>query len=508
MRWSAVAAVLGMSLATGLLGGCAMYSPARDKQGQAVEQAWGKIDLQAQVEVPRQNLRALLDAQLATEDDLWRSRRGRIAAQMVTGMTIETLADRVDAAFTATLGSAADADALHAAVLQLAVADQGLDSIRRALAIGAMTPPTCAEVQDPARLQALRKRLDASLSDAQKDLWNGELPQLTADCVQVAAATAAIGAAQGLAGQAQAQLIQEQASLRADEDAAQALAADLRAAQQNYQQAVDAAASSPSGDAGQKVDELLEALKKVSDQVERAQNAIKTTIVSQQRLDSIKQFLATYDDVVADEGAPAGSNRFAIAIALFPDLADKSRQALVDVQKPNLVPLIIQKNIELAKLEAARRDVARRRQALQILQRQVDNLLAQGEAYRQIQAGLASPAVRPHRSAELRDFLQPYGDSASADLRTAKQAVWRAAARYLDVEGRQHAEFAKNRYRLSALEYEQAMTYAEASIDQWKGLIDPSVELMGDYGASGTKSSDIKGLIDSLMLLGIAIGVN
>ena len=75
---SCALAILVVSLASPLLSGCAstssslphLYRPARDKQGQEASKAWGSVDLDAQLSVPRKNLKALLDEQLAVEDEL------------------------------------------------------------------------------------------------------------------------------------------------------------------------------------------------------------------------------------------------------------------------------------------------------------------------------------------------------------------------------------------------------------------------------------------------------
>jgi outer membrane protein TolC len=79
---------------------------------------------------------------------------------------------------------------------------------------------------------------------------------------------------------------------------------------------------------------------------------------------------------------------------------------------------------------------------------------------------------------------------------------------FLDAEGRLRAEAGKTRYRMTALERERTLSIAESNINQWKALIDPSVDLMVAYGTSGLKSSDIQAFLNSLTLLWIGVGVN
>ena len=93
MLRSCCLAILSAAL---LLSGCTsvspglphLYSPARDKQGQDVEMAWGAVDLGAQLSVPRKNLKALLDEQLAIEDEIWSAFRAGEARQMAQGETL------------------------------------------------------------------------------------------------------------------------------------------------------------------------------------------------------------------------------------------------------------------------------------------------------------------------------------------------------------------------------------------------------------------------------------
>jgi hypothetical protein len=82
--------------------------------------------------------------------------------------------------------------------------------------------------------------------------------------------------------------------------------------------------------------------------------------------------------------------------------------------------------------------------------------------------------------------------------------LWRSTALFLDAEGRLRAEGGKAFYRISALEHEQVLTYAESGLNQWKALIDPSVELIAAYSAAGVKLTDITGVLNSVTLLWIA----
>lgn len=191
-------------------------------------------------------------------------------------------------------------------------------------------------------------------------------------------------------------------------------------------------------------------------------------------------------------------------LAVFPDLRDKARAALRDLERPNLVPLAVQKNIELAKLEGAQRSIDLRRQVVAERQAQVAALDAQVEALDEAKGPFMDPAVRDLMNKPLLEVMNEKGDKGL----DARIKLWRSTTRYLDSEGRLRAEAGKAPYRISALEHERVLTLAESNINQWKALIDPSIELMAGYGAAGLKSSDLIALFNSLTLLWIAVGVN
>ena len=66
----------------------------------------------------------------------------------------------------------------------------------------------------------------------------------------------------------------------------------------------------------------------------------------------------------------------------------------------------------------------------------------------------------------------------------------------------------KIQHQIIALGYEEPLTQAESGLQQWKALLDPSVELLGLYGAAGLKAKDIQDFLNTLALLWIAAKVN
>ena len=506
MLWSRTRAILAIAFAGWMTCGCAMYSETRDKQGQAVQAAWTKVDLKSPVEVPRKNLAALLDEQLSIEDDLWIVRRSEMAARMASTMTVGQFTAIVDQGLADALGTGTSSGAFQAAIDKSDNAAQDLARLARGLSIALLEMPPCDVVANPARLDAFRQKLLAGASDNQKDSWNGAEPGIVTACRSQADAVA-VSTNSGAAGAAFRALKRERDAVQADRTQAQVLAALVKKAQADYKAQADALALKP-GTSDAEVKAALAKFEQADKAIASAQNSFAILAQSKDELASIKQFLATYDDVSQGKGAPDGSNRAAVALALFPALADKARKALADAEKPALLPLVIEKNILQQNLEAAQREVDRRMKVVALLQSQVDLAIAEGDSFQQMKDALADPLIKARAGDLLRVLLQPYDTKASTATRQAKESAWRASSRYLDVWGRQRAEVAKNRYRISALANEKPIAFAESSINQWKVLIDPSVELMADFGASGIKTSDIKDFLNSVMLLAIAIGVN
>ncbi len=506
MLWSRVRAMSAIAVVGWMTCGCAMYSETRDKQGQAVQAAWTKVDLKSQIEVPRKNLAALLDEQLSIEDDLWSTRRSEAASRMASTMTVAQFTALVDKGLADALGTGTTSADFQAARNASDNASQDLLRAARGLSIASIDMPGCAVALDKTQLAAFRERLFAGASDNQKDSWNGAQDGIVSAC-QAQADAAKLSTHSGAAGAAFRALESEREAVQADQIKAQQLADSLKRAQADYKAKADALASKP-GTSDADVKAAFAKLEQADKAINSAQNSFAVLAHSQSELDSLKQFLATYDDVSQGQGAPDGSNHAAVSLALFPALADKARSTLADADKPNLLPLVIEKNIRQQNVEIAQREIDRRKKVVALLQSQVDLTIVEGDSFQQMKDSLADPVIQARAAQPLRVLLQPYDKSASPAERQAKERAWRASSRYLDVWGRQRAELGKNRYRISALANEKPIAFAESGINQWKVLIDPSVELMADFGASGIKTSDIKDFLNSLMLLAIAIGVN
>lgn len=497
----------GLVLAVAIsLGGCAIYSETRDKQGQAAQASWSKAKdaLNAPVATARKNVQALLDEQLATEDSIWKFRRSQLAQALAFKSTLGDFNALVLSA-QARVGEGAN-EALKKSLLDIERAHQSISSAQSSLALFGLTVPDCDKLTDEAKRQAFENNEVQAITDGNaKQAMMGVEPSLVIACKTLKdESDKPIISGELLA--AKVALENEKAALDSDMKASEGAQSSYKAALAQYSAAADALLRDPTS-SRDTVTQALDKLAKLEGDLTKFQDAFSVKFVAQARLESLDRFLSTYKDIASGKAAPADANRTAIALAVFSDLRDKATKALNDLENPNLVPLVTQKSIEQVKLAATQRDIDARQQLIAQRQAYFEAVAAQVDAYQRIADVLKLREVAVlGATTSLREALSPAAASDAAFETRVK--LWRAVARYLDAEGRLRADAGKAQYRILALIHEQALTYAESNIAQWQALIDPSVQVLGDYAAAGLKTSDITAFLDSLALLWIGAGVH
>ena len=539
------ASVISALLAAMLLLGCSttdggfhIHSPERDKQGQALKEAWSKVDLKSQLDVPRQNLAKTLAEQLATEEAIWSRRRSVIAGQMAGDWTVATFQSKSVSGLRRVLGTVTPPDTAASAAERYRTESENVrtendnrDRLTSRIVMLGVTAPTCDIVAagDQKLGEYVNLKLKAFPADKTESaaLLGGNVNAMKGACERLQAAQAnkqrilqpnAAVSVDGELGKALLDLRVEETALEKDKTAAELLAAALKAAEADYETAEMALKANPGAGTKKSVDDAIAKLKAWQADAKQIEgNPFLARILSQIRLDSLDKFLATYDSAAGGKGTDPGSNRLAVALALIPDMQQKTAQALANAERPNLTPFVLRKNIEQAKADAASRD-AERREAIIDLRRKIvvaleDQLDAYAGAYGaslQVAATTKKEGMEvPARWAEALQAIESKPNVAvPADVLKPKIAAWRASTRYLEAEGPMRADVAQNYYRIYALQFEGVLLYAESSIQQWKGLVDPSVDLLAQWGASGVVPQDVVQLFNSLMLLGIAVGVN
>jgi len=562
VRWT----TFSLAAASLLLSGCGttrwIYSPERDKQGQAAAQAWSKVDLKAQIETPRQNLAKSLAEQLSMEERIWVKRRSTLAQQMAADWTVSEFRAKVAGGMTRVLGGPANpaaqvetAEAYETSSKKAVKADVMRDYLAARMGVLGMPAPPCVTALDPTKLAAYRGVKDKSTTPEAKQELDGTVFAFVKACTERRDADAAIDALlktvvpAGELGRTVAALRKDEQDIeQAKADAAQLLV-DLKKEQKTYADGLKEMEGDPSA-AKKKIDGALERLRELVKKLPASanpdgkvggdpgkENAFASALFSEERLESINDFLTTYDAVVAGKGSKAGSNRFAVALALFPDLQEKTRKALADAERPKLTPLLLSKGLAQARLDAANREVERREAVLTLRRSLASTLADQLDEYKEaykayMKVGLTEDG-KEDLQVRLADALKPLepcgpdakegagsksakGGKGAKDakpvdcdkVRDAKISAWRGATRFLDAEGRMRADVGKDVYRIFALENEGVLLVADSSIQQWQALVDPSVDLLKQWGASGPDSDLFIKLWNSLMALGIAVGVN
>lgn len=255
-----------------------------------------------------------------------------------------------------------------------------------------------------------------------------------------------------------------------------------------------------------KVDAAKKKLDDAVGNLTKLQTAVGQEFLSSARLEGLNEFLATYDSIRAGKGAPEGANKLAIALALFPDIQDQIEKARLEGEKPRLLPFVMAKQVEQAKLAAAKRHVARLDTTIRLQKQHADTLFDQLNTLDSAKLGLDGLSD----NTALRDLLRPLkpGQEPSKAALDDRIKAWRTLALYLRAQDNMRAQQNKLQHQIIALGYEEPLTQAESGLQQWKALLDPSVELLGLYGAAGLKAKDIQDFLNTLALLWIAAKVN
>lgn len=491
------------------------YSPERDQQGKKAKETYAKLDTGAPLAITRKNIKTWLDEQTAVEDELWAGYRNARAQSIAYGWTLTKYRDEIEKRFIVLAGEVKPEDRKRDRQ-NLDFAIESLASIGATNRMVGQPAPDCAALLKVGGLDAAKMAVE-ELSKTNQDAAAAVAANLNVAkdrCEVIQRITA--NPKDGELAAALALLHASELEITTDETFARALKAAYEAQTKVYAESVQTLLSNPEDKtAKSKIDEAAKKLGGLVTTITQAQDAFSMEFVTKERLASLNGLLKTYADIGAGKEVKDG-NKVAIALTVFPDIRDKARNALSDANKPHLLPLAIQKNVELAKLETADKVIALRRQVLNERKAQVASIESQLDALTQAReafllyegAGVTptknNPAIDSLMSQTLFDVME--GGDATAPF-VVRQKLWASTALFLDAEGRLRAEAGKTYYRISALEHEQALTHVESGLKQWKSLLDPSVELTAMYAGSGIKTAEFISLFNSIALFWIAAAV-
>ena len=261
-----------VALAAMLVSGCGttdaafyIHSAERDKQGQAVKDAWSKVDLKSQLAVPRQNLSKTLAEQVATEEEIWSKRRSVVAAQMAGDWTVATFQSSAANRLQRVLGtvaapdtSASAAERYRTEAATVKTETDNRDRLTARIALLGVTAPTCEIVASES--QELAAYLDLKLKEFPADesdkaaLLVGHVNAMKDGCQRLQTAQAnkqrilrpnSAVPPSGELGKAFLDLQAEEVALEKDKTTAELAAVSLKAAQSDYDTAEKALATHP-----------------------------------------------------------------------------------------------------------------------------------------------------------------------------------------------------------------------------------------------------------------------
>ncbi|MFL6659804.1 MAG: hypothetical protein ACJ8GW_17110 [Massilia sp.] len=238
---------------------------------------------------------------------------------------------------------------------------------------------------------------------------------------------------------------------------------------------------------------------KAIEKIEMADNAFANKLLSEERLKSLQNLVETINQVQPGGPVPDDAGRLTKSYILLPGLVDEARAAFAAKKKPVTMAILIQRNIDQLKLDAASREIALLEARAALSRLIVDEILMEGELLLKAKTNL-------HNNARLSAMSM---DTAFAIAEVKdKVTLYSALTNYADAIGRQEAKWRKARQQRLATFHEIAVLYAEVNLRQWTSLIDTAVQQVGDSAAEGVKGETISNLLNTLWLFYIGVGVN
>jgi hypothetical protein len=181
-------------------------------------------------------------------------------------------------------------------------------------------------------------------------------------------------------------------------------------------------------------------------------------------------------------------------------LLDEAKQALADSKKPLAMPLLIRRNYEELRLQAAQREIAARETMVSLSRQLIDAVYDEAhELSRVVKLG-----EEGLRSLQDKRFLDAFSQAKGEQ----RVHLYTAVARYLDVINRLDARRYKLEYMRIAASHELSLAYAEVNMKQWQSLIGTTVQQAADFSGSGIKADQIINLLNAAGVVWIGAGVN
>lgn len=523
MRFQRIRAGLIVLLATYMASGCTfLYSEARDKQGQALKEAYSKVDLAGQFTVIRKNRADIITEQSAAIDTL---------AQVQKKALIQELANSNGPTYTVAERLQRIQQALDVKKLTLSSSEAAGNKLRTEYrdtatvitdetkliilisqvpyAHAGLVAPSCTEFSDDT---GAVKRANAWITNNPSDTMGMPLTAALmsgkSHCAKLTEANKKLAelstALPPLISSVTIKIIEEKKRIT-----------ELQAVTKHEREELSKIIDSTTEDkdektAAQKVKEKTDKLKNTLEKLQSAQDAYSIQFLAQLKLSSLSDFLSVVSGTKDATTLSETSQRAALVAQLFPSLWDTAKVQFKQASTMDLAPFVLQKKLAQISLDSATREIETRNLKIALLTSQQALLTRLAITYDELgeKVEILSKSIG---NKELIDILsaptEKKAKGVDAELRY-KYDTWDTISRYLDAGFRIAPQYEKSQLQLNALEGEIILGYSEANVTQWATLINSEVDQLALYSSLGVKDKQISDFIQNIMLLGIAVGVN
>lgn len=539
-------AVLASLLTVLMLSGCTglrLYSETRDKQGQAASKAWSEVDLRGFFAVERENRAKVLEQELSTS-------QRRIAADR--DLEVRQLAKAPVAQFPCYYDRR-----LSTMARQVAIDDEKrLEQL----------------VKDPCPMlpaEEIKNITDATLNarsalrsigsftgnlERRQSFWRQKgipifgCPDLLA--VDFKASAASANVQPGLIGVWMVENAEQARQNFGDLRAAASICSSIRDAGAKYRKAL---AAFPKGDlktrvsilegseealaeehktlsarqsdyakaladykkeveaqrqgksTAEKVKDLAAKVEQAIDAIEKVQVFLSEKFLSEERIKRIDELLGR----IKEGKQPAeDASKTEISIFYLPMLADDIRAIEAAQKGRGAVPLLIKRDIEQARLNAATTVLAAKTLDIELQRAAIESSLTEIRSILDARATFLTAPKGDNEPLGLDSVPTPFFSSWDKLSNRQKYALLQSASLYLDSVGRQRAITERLDRTRFALALEEASSLSEVNASMWTSLIGASVAQAAEYSALGLKASDFQGILSTLGILWIGYGTN
>jgi hypothetical protein len=542
---------LGLCAALALsgCGGLKLHSDARQKQGEDAAKAWKEVNLKPLFDAERDNQAKLLDAELSS----W----NRHLAEVHTGelrdlakTPVGSYPIKYDALLRRLAGTLSPTTR---PAIEKGVAD-ALDALERETAAGLRLARSQSFLQSSRVPKFTCEQLTASPRSI-VDAWTAKNPDVAATTVVVSELRSATDECKNIAsGQNDyvtavkdfdggdlkkrvAKWSRGQTDLKRKQAAVDAAVTALNTAQATYDTALKA--GKPDESAVDKAKDLAKDVASKVDALEKIQGVFGIEAASEERIKRIDDLLASLQS-----GEPLDTetaSKLEVAISMFPKIKDDLAKVKSLSKGTAAVPLLIQRDVEQAKVSSARVEVVREKQRVELLAvmvlttvQQADTVLTAIRHFEMVSpeglriltdSAKAANAERDAENAALKAAKTPAEKTAARRARAKRDAasldgLWQkvhpddrrevleSTVYYLDAYSRQETTVQSLETRSLAISSERAVDLAEINASLWVSLINATVTQAAEYSALGFKASDFEKILNLIALGYIGHGVN